>query len=394
MMKKLLVLGLAALMAAGCAWAQTTYFSPLKVEREYTGVNYLQDADLAASIGLKKTYTGKGVLFVVIDKDMEINNVAFRDPATGKTRIKYVYANDKLYTDPEEIAKLELNSFLHGTACLGIGAGSYDGVGDHAGMRGVATGSDLMYCNVVEHNDMEKCINAIKQVADSLNVPCVVSVSMGSEALVHSYKGNNSWAKAFNSFTDEGNTPGRILFVSTGNKGNADGTDVYKHVFTDKGEKQYAFIDDGDSKLGDMEFFTSDSKKLKVVVEGYDTVAHKVVDNAFKEEGSEHWLTNEEITAMVEESTDLFGAQKLSISLFWDEALDNAVIRCTITGEEGADVFVYKNLLQVQNEDCASINTKLQRAGLNPYLVSPSVISVGNMSAKDYQSIRLKVGQG
>ncbi|MDO4511250.1 MAG: S8 family serine peptidase [Bacteroidales bacterium] len=350
------------------------YTSPLKVDREYTGVHYLQDAALAQSIGLPKPLTGKGVLLVVGDGDMETSHVAFRDAETGLSRFIRMYYYDATLSDPEEIMEHKALFDTHGTHVMGIAAGAYD---DGRGMQGIATGATLGF---FEFSALNKALPKISALADSLNVPCVVSVSASNRTDMY-HDGITAWSDAINSFTDNGNAPGRLFFLSVGNYGKGTGSPYFSHTFTTAGEKLRAFTD-YESFLSFCAIFPEGAGKL--AIEAYDTIQHKVVDNVIMDEMGEP-LSNADATEQWITYEKRRNRTCASVSELIQIEEPNVVASFVISGEPGT---VFESLdgdLHLRNGEGIVPNGIRPRYGLNCTATVESCISVGNMTARDYE---------
>lgn len=201
-------------------------------------VTTAQDPTQAVQAGLKRTYTGKGVVVGVFDCGIDFNHNNFRDPETKQTRIKKgiiyngydVYDSQKpsIYTDPEDIDKMttDCTKQSHGTHTSSTAAGSYTGSyvnanGDvtYTGIQGTAYNADLVLAGT--ENLYNTCqMHALKEMdatAEELNEPLVVNLSLGSNG--DWLDGKNELCEFYDEFTGNGDKPGRIICMSAGNEG-------------------------------------------------------------------------------------------------------------------------------------------------------------------------------
>ena len=175
-------------------------------------------------VTLPEGLTGKGVLVGVIDNDIAYNHVNFLDPKTMQTRVKTVldfeWSTKSFirYNNPDEISKLKVDdSGGHGTHTSGIAAGSYDA----DGWQGIATEADLCFGDSYRGAYVDLNMAELKElfsVADSLNMPLVINMSIGP---IKQYDGYDEMNLLCEELTENGNRPGRIIVVATANSGDA-----------------------------------------------------------------------------------------------------------------------------------------------------------------------------
>lgn len=190
--------------------------------RKSTQANKVVNAAQATSAGLPQAYTGKGVLVGIIDGGIDFNHAAFRNPTTGVTRVKKVLIydsetpNPKEYSTPEAIAALttEYNRESHGTHTSSTAVGSDIG----NGMQGVAPEADIIFAALGENNGENNQADAIKRIAayaKEVNMPCVISMSIGS--IVGLHDGSVIVCKTVKELTESGNKQGLAVCISSGN---------------------------------------------------------------------------------------------------------------------------------------------------------------------------------
>ena len=180
--------------------------------------------------GFEMPYTGQGVIVGVIDCGFDFNHINFCD-ADGNSRVKAVYMPlDNSGTSPvidgmtlpgscyegaAAIKRLTTDdeSTTHGTMTAGIAAGGYR----PNGWYGMAPDADIVACGMPEEelNDVRvaNCIGYIVDYAKRVGKPCVINISLGSNAGPHD--GSSFLTRVFNQVS----APGRVIVVSAGNDG-------------------------------------------------------------------------------------------------------------------------------------------------------------------------------
>lgn len=202
-----------------------TLFTCCDSARYYSRVENVQNG-----VGLTMPYTGKGVIVGVIDCGFDFNHINLCD-SDGNTRVKAVYMPldttgvqpviryrrlpGSCYETPEEIAALTTDEAetTHGTQTAGIAAGSYRG----NGWYGVAPDADIVACGIPEDEITDvrvaNCISYINDYATRVGKPCVINISLGSNAGAH------DGTSFLNRVCEQMSGPGRIFVVSAGNDG-------------------------------------------------------------------------------------------------------------------------------------------------------------------------------
>ena len=180
-------------------------------------LTYSSDAQAA---GLLQAYRGTGVVAAVIDMGIQFNHSAFKSNNT--TRIGYAYVNSQNggtmqeYTTASAISQLTYDyaSSLHGTHTFSIlggsdytsGSSTYGGMAPDATLAVAGLGSNC-YTNAYIVESMQK----IKAYAQSVNKPCVISISIASHENAHD--GTSAVSQAITEVADEG----CIVVIATGN---------------------------------------------------------------------------------------------------------------------------------------------------------------------------------
>lgn len=188
-----------------------------------------------AQFGLPQAYDGSGVIIGVIDSGFDFQHIAFkRADNDSVTRIVRVYDPEDTTGHPaivgtsvlrgsvfmgEQIDALttDLSSSSHGTHTTSIAAGR-----PVEGYSGMAPGADIVLCiqrtlnTGISETQVANCIKYIYAYADSVNKPCVISVSLSHNSGQHD--GSDRISKAVAQLSG----PGRIFVISAGNTGNSD----------------------------------------------------------------------------------------------------------------------------------------------------------------------------
>ncbi|MFP4165018.1 MAG: S8 family serine peptidase [Chitinispirillaceae bacterium] len=186
-------------------------FTNLDSVRELTGT----DQAHAPAENLSQAFTGKGVLIGIIDSEFDIHHPAFLD-STGKTRFIALYDQnmDEIRTG-DELGSDSLfgcaQEVTHGTPVTSVAAAGFDqdpyqGIAPHALLAGVKSGSS---------SAVPDGIRWLFSLADSLRIPCVINISMGSHDGPHD--GSSITDRVIDSITG----PGRIIVGAAGNSGNS-----------------------------------------------------------------------------------------------------------------------------------------------------------------------------
>ena len=181
-------------------------------------------------IPLLKPYTGKGVVFGLIDTGVDIDHPDFKD-TLGNTRIVRIWDQNQTDNGTSEYGygivwdstsinngtSTHEDSFIykgHGTHVLGIGAGNGLAVGKYSGIAPEAT----IVAVALSFNNPDYILDAVKyiyDVADSLGMPCVINASVGS--YTGSHDGKDSRSLFIDSIVNY--KPGRAFVCAAGNAG-------------------------------------------------------------------------------------------------------------------------------------------------------------------------------
>ena len=188
------------------------------VTRAYDAITNSPDAQ---ALGITSPYTGKGVILGIIDTGIDFQHISFKDK-NGNTRIKRAYklSNNSTslttYSTTTQINGLtyDTNKEDHGTHTSSTAGGSSVIVNgnnvtvtdDHANATygGMAPEADLVIAGLssLYTTSIGTAIQNICNYADQEGKPCVISLSLGSQAgphdgtgsvasIVNQYAGNN-----------------------------------------------------------------------------------------------------------------------------------------------------------------------------------------------------------
>jgi minor extracellular serine protease Vpr len=172
---------------------RTHLFANMDSARRETHINEVHGT---AQSYLARHFTGKGVLIGFLDTEFDTHHPAFLD-SLGHTRFvglwdqtdtsnvrpnRFGYGLIRMQQEIDADPLFGLGDQPHGTMIAGIGAGrdrefSYTGAAPGASIISVKYGNAT--------SDIVNGLNWIFSVADSLNMPCVVNMSIGIQAGPH-----------------------------------------------------------------------------------------------------------------------------------------------------------------------------------------------------------------
>ena len=171
---------------------------------------------------LFENYTGKGVVFGIIDTGNDLVHPDFKD-SLGNTRIYRIWDQvagltwDSAAINNGTCTHYDYHGTNHGTHVCGIGAGNglaldkFSGVAPEATI--VVVASDFNVANWLP--TVVDAVAYIYAVADSLNMPCVINVSAGD--YFGSHDGTDPAALLIDSLVNY--KPGRAFVCAAGNAG-------------------------------------------------------------------------------------------------------------------------------------------------------------------------------
>lgn len=254
------------------------------------GVDKVQEG-----VDLSGPFLGEGVVVGVIDAGFQYEHPNFYDWEKKKLRIKRVWEQNydkgtppegftyggELKTSEEILrAQGDVTSNSHGTHVTGIAAGADTLAGNT--YYGVAGDADIVLVsmgNTTENNvNLSDAIAYIYKYAESVNKPCVINMSLGTQA------GPHDGTSTFDLVSDKLQGKGRLLVGSVGNFGN-DKFHVSKTFASASDEPLKTFVKYKQSPSpsnigGDIEVWGEPGMKYNVQVVVYNTFGKEQVDNS------------------------------------------------------------------------------------------------------------------
>jgi minor extracellular serine protease Vpr len=248
------VLGVMVGTKAGDIWTMQVPMENLKAVTEIKGISYIQlDEPLQPHMdrarkatrvdsvhmgyNLPWPYSGQGVVMGIIDFGFDYGHPTFFDTFGTGYRVKRVWELNTTGTPPagfsygHELAGdaaiqaqgTDNPEQMHGTSVAGIAAGSGFGVANGK-LLGVAFRSDMVLVGVRRDtigdqwmqgsfSDFVDGVNYIFSYASSVNKPCVINISWGSQS------GPHDGSTLFNQACNNLSGPGKIIVMSAGNEG-------------------------------------------------------------------------------------------------------------------------------------------------------------------------------
>ncbi len=196
--------------------------------------------------GLNSSYKGKNVIIGIIDTGIDWLHPDFQD-SSGNTRVirywdqsmpdnssspvEYGYGFIWDSTSINNGTCTSTDNHSHGTTVAGQAAGNGLANGQNVGMAPEAT-LIIVESDFTRPNwslTVADACDYIFRVADSLGLPAVVNISLGS--YTGSHDGNDPAAESIEAMLD--NKPGRIVVVAAGNSGNQGPYHVHHTVSSD-----------------------------------------------------------------------------------------------------------------------------------------------------------------
>ncbi len=253
------------------------------------GVNKVQDG-----IELPQAFAGKDVVVGVIDAGFQYGHINFYDRDRQKLRVQRVWEqNYDKGTPPEgftyggefktveELLKAagDVTTNSHGSHVAGIAAGADRLEGNT--YYGVAGDADIVFVSMgdrTENNvNLSDAIAYIYKYAESVDKPCVINMSLGTQA------GPHDGTSTFDLVADRLQGKGRLLVGSVGNFG-AGKFHVSKTFSSISDEPLKTFVKFKTSRTvtGDIEIWGEPGMKYDVEVIVYNTYRKEQVDASGK----------------------------------------------------------------------------------------------------------------
>jgi hypothetical protein len=353
--------------------------------REATNVddvlNFTADAQAA---GLLQAYDGTGVVIGIIDTGIQFNHQMFKDE-NGNTRIKKAIVYD---TDAEELVEYDTqsaiealtydtNSSYHGSHTSSIAGGSnftFNGyyynnstssyVNGSRVYGGMAPKADLVLCGLageLSDANIGACVQKISQYADQVGKPCVISISLGSQAGPHDGTGNLS-----DVFAQYMSGPGKVIVKAAGNDGDED---IYLYKSATKANPAMSVLN-----LTYYDGYTSGSYTLNnYFLYGQDLVYARTpgVDLAAKfyvidtSTNTIVWVSDEMTSdtqwSVNSDETDPDATYSSDLAQYFSSASDNGGYLCAFfdTDPETGKKYIYTNVFYLAAEDYTQSGTTI-----------------------------------
>jgi subtilisin family serine protease len=189
-------------------------------------LSFIDEIHSTARSSLPKSYKGEGVLVGAMENEFDTRHPAFLD-SIGNSRFvaiwdqsdssgpisKYGFGTIKNRAQIQVDSGFALHAGeMHGTWITGIAAGSEVGANPYYGVAPKASLIGVKYSS--DDNDLINGIKWIFSVADSLNLPCVINMSIGLQAGPHD--GTSLIDRAIDNMSGNG----KIIVGAAGNDGN------------------------------------------------------------------------------------------------------------------------------------------------------------------------------
>ncbi|MBN1127893.1 MAG: S8 family peptidase [Chitinispirillaceae bacterium] len=240
--------------------------------------------------GIGRTFSGRGVLFGIIDTDFDVHHPAFAD-STGRTRFIALWdQNDSSgaaqnrfgYGTIKDGSGLEADSLFgmrnrhHGTTMASYGVGGekttpFYGAAPEALIAGVCM-SDL-------DDGIIDGLHWLFSIADSLSLPCVVNMSLGY------HDGPHDGTSLVDRTIDSLSGPGRIVVGSAGNDGDKKAHVTFDAAPGDTAGTWFTGIGQVDSTgaakaVFGIELWGESGKPFSAAILLLDTVAGRLLEGA------------------------------------------------------------------------------------------------------------------
>ena len=380
------------------------------ITRQVTNTDKILNAVVGDDTNLPKAYTGKDVVFCIIDGGVDFTHPAFKD-AEGRSRIKavynpygstgsFTYAGEKfpgkLYDTPEEIATLttDYKDDSHGTHTIGIGAGTH-----HNEWGGMAPDADIVYGYLApDYNDpvqddetenwgMINEINFMQAYLKENNKPGVISLSLGTQMGPHNGKGITT------EFLDNVANSGIPVVIAAGNEGDLP-LHIYKKLNSST-ETVKTFVSNGGmNKYDPVAVYARSKGKLSIGVQIVKKSTGEVVysspvvastSNNFY--GADFELTSSTSTWKKYFSGTLYGCAYIDYDLgvsnafiLPDGSIKNSLydLAVVVGGESGLEFDMWEDSYNgFISRNLTGFSAGLNDMSMDDWTSAPGVISVG-----------------
>lgn len=329
----------------------------LDTARIVTGVTQIEEAQ--EILGIITPFTGKGVMVAAIDGGLDFTHPAFYTADRSELRLKRVWVHDaatgtppagfsygaELRT-PEEILayKTDLAYYSHGSHVMNIAAG-----GDMSSpYHGIAREATLAFSNFTDvDKGISDAIQYLFATADSLNMPAVINMSLGTQM------GPHDGTSLRDVLGDELTGKGRILVGAAGNDGMVD-----MHItrtFTESDTELMAGLAflESNPGVGELQIWGEPGKTLKVNVCTVDKTTMQPVYKSRTFDCSRSATQTVTLQKPFDQSSGYFkivtqtsplnSKPMAHITLNISDYKPDKVLAVLITGEEGSTVHAWCN---------------------------------------------------
>lgn len=394
---------------------------------------YTNHESVQKGVGLDRPYKGAGVIYGSLDMGVDFNHIAFKNQATGESRILYAYLPTN-YTGQSPVGNVyDLNGNMtkngkfpgseftkeqiatlttdtrgesHGTHTFGIGAGGYMGNPYY----GMAPSADIIACATSDLTDVT-VVNSVSYIlgkAKELNKPVVVNLSLGINVGPHD--GTSFVPKILDCLAGEG----KVIVLASGNEGDLN-MHIYGNLKTPGTEmKTFIGFNEGRSALdyqdlssgygtNDFDIWSRDDKNFSVKIVVFDTQSNSVIYEfqpfAPSKEGNSFSVNtkngNSEACKFINGRLQLYGSyngRKYNVYGGVDLKLKNPSYRLGIvtTSNEGAEVDMWTDCYGIEfgNDGVEGYLKGSADMSINDWATGQNTISVGAyVSRKSWKSV-------
>lgn len=383
-----------------CVQAATEAKLMLDTARIHSGV---ADVHAATQIeDIKVPFTGKGVMVAAIDGGLDFTHPAFYNADRSELRLKRVWVHDaktgtppagftygaELKTPQEILAyKTDLQYYSHGSHVMNIAAGGNLSSPYH----GIAHEATLAFSNFTEiDKGISDGIQYLFQTADSLGMPAVINMSLGTQM------GPHDGSSLRDVLGDELTGEGRILVGASGNDAMVE-MHITKTFTADDTQllAGMAFLESNPG-IGELQIWGEPDKVLKVNV---CTVDKSTMDYVYKSRTFDCSRTTTSTVTLqkpfdmssgyfkiVTQKSPLNNKPMAHITLNISDYKPDKVIAILITSEAGATVHGWANNNQcIFRKHLANMGEPDHNYGMCEIGgTGKSIITVGSYNSKNF----------